>query len=283
MNNQPVSSLLEKNKKQLPKLEILILSKESDFSLLPLVVRCAVDSTENPIDSVRIIVPDRDLKTAKKLKLISPSDSVVKVDIYPDSDFLSDENAEVIKENLPERFGWIAQQVIANVAIQKSEERNVLLVDADTLLIRKQTWLNNEGCQILMPSEEYHTPYYEFLGSLSSSYSRAEVSFVSHHMLYQVDILRDIMEQLGGINRLLRKAIDWTPKGEQSPFDLKYEPYAQYIFQNLRERVSLQKWANSSLRRWENYEDPQSFQKLKRLSKFYNSVSFHHWNVNKGS
>lgn len=283
MNNQPTKNPFIESKESLPNIELVILSKESDFKMLPLVLRFALDNTINPVGAIRVVIPDSDLVSIKNFNLKLSSNEKKMISIHLDSQYISAANTERIQQSLPNRFGWITQQVVANVAIQQSQHANVLLVDADTLLLRKQAWLSGEGNQILMPSEEYHTPYYDFLSFAYPLYSHTGISFVSHHMLYQVDIFREIMEHLGGIDRLLARAIECAPVGEQSPFDLKYEPYAQYMYLHLRDKIKLQKWANISLQRWSNYEDPDSVRQLQRLSKFYNSVSFHHWNSRKRS
>lgn len=281
MNNQPVCNLREYDDKNLPSIEVLVLCKKSDFDLLPFVIRLALQNSLNPIESVRIVVPDHEVGFIKNLNLELPRNAHSDIEFHADSRYISKHNIEIIRRRLPDRLGWVAQQVIANVAIRESNSKNVLLVDADTLLLRKHVWIDGGNNQVLMPTEEYHRPYYDFLISQSGEYSHSGVSFVSHHMLYQVDVFRRIMENLGGIDYCLSQAIKWATDGEQSPFDLKYEPYSQYMYLRCREKVILQKWANISLQRPGNLKTFLSLDKLDVLSKHYNSVSFHHWNVEK--
>ena len=279
MNNQKFWEPLNIDNRILPSVELLVLAKESDFEILNLVVEYAVLNSVNPISNVRIVVPRDSMPTVNSLfKEDKVLFSLLPV-IDSDDSFISESEISKIVQVIPGRLGWVKQQVIANRAIQESESDWVLLVDADTILLKPRMWINELGEQILLPSEEFHDPYYDFLKTLSNDYKDAKNSFVSHHMIYNVKSLREIMARLGGISEVLDKALSWSIGKGESPFDLKYEIYAQYIYASDVNRVRLEKWGNVSYdrRNFSNMDKLKS--ELEILRNHYCSVSYHHWNV----
>jgi hypothetical protein len=130
-----------------------------------------------------------------------------------------------------------------------------------------------------MPTEELHPPYYNFLRNSSSKFHEPITSFVSHHMLVQPQILRKIFEIWSGdIQSALESAFQFSNPKDLSPFDLKYEIYAQYLVANHPELIAYEKWGNLSLPRsnFEHYVNSLAMQS--ELKSDYNSISFHSWN-----
>jgi hypothetical protein len=261
-----------------PSIEILVLAKDSDFEMLPYVLRYGLQNSLNTVHRLRIIVPHGNELKVRSLINLEGKLSTAPLVVECEDLYILSEEKKMIQDILPDRQGWVRQQVIANRAIQNSLSNWVLLIDADTVLLRPRLWVDSNGKQVLFPTEEFHEPYYDFLKSMSSTYTAARCSFVSHHMVYNVKFLNEIMAMLGGLSACLEKALLWSRGKGSSPFDLKYEIYAQLLYLERRESVDLQKWANISLKRRYNNVLGELDVELKQLSADYCSVSYHHWN-----
>jgi hypothetical protein len=246
--------------------------------MISYVLLFAVNNSINEINSLRVVVPEGEQKKVNDLLRLHTQLDAMTIVVESEKKFIKAEESAKIDKKLPQRQGWIRQQVIANRAVQESNSSWVLLIDADTVLLKPRLWVNWRGQQVLMPTEEFHQPYYAFLYSLSKYYSEAKTSFVSHHMVYDVKLLVSIMEELGGLSVVLDKALLWSEGKGLSPFDLKYEIYAQYLFGTRKEMVRLQKWANASLKRKYTLQVLDIESELTKYSEDYASVSFHHWN-----
>ncbi len=263
---------------QLPEIEILFASKQEDFVILLESVSAAINMSINPVRKVSVIVPENDLNLCKQY--FRNCVYLDKIAFIPETNVVSGKTIELIKNQRPDRFGWILQQVIVAEFILRSDCSNILIVDADTILLRKKVWVDVNQNQILMPTQEIHLPYYNFLSNVSEMYSIPKFSFVSHHLLVQTEVFRGIYNMFfGDINCALQKAFDLTKLNEPSPFDLKYEIYSQYLYKNFPERVDLIKWGNLTCprREFDNFISSEKGRKI--LSMRYNSVSFHHWNI----
>jgi hypothetical protein len=256
--------------------EILYVAKAEDIQLLNYSISNAIKNTLNEVKCVTVIVPDNDQTRVKEsLKTIQFEINVIIESTVIDSDVVN-----LIMKNKPDRFGWILQQVLVAQYILNSSSNNILIVDADTIIINPQVWVGDDGTQILLPTYELHRPYYDFFQSKSAKYPDPRYSFVSHHMLIQSDIFREIFDiWKGSVKEALIDALNYADIGENSPFDLKYEIYAQYLLKNYSESIKFVKWANLSLPVADFSSILSSDNRVMELRDHYNSISFHHWNA----
>ena len=175
------------------------------------------------------------------------------------------------------RGGWVLQQVLKLEYARNSPSAGVLIIDADTVLIKNRAWLNSDGIQALMPSWEYHRPYFNFLSTLTPFKSLApfspKFSFISHHMLMQPNMVREIYRACGwdGPKTLVHFICQLSNTESQSPISIDYELYGQYLLLNHPEKVNLVKWANTSA----SYKGNISIELLKQSYSQFASVSLH--------
>lgn len=268
------SNLLESN---LPEIEILMVSKKEDFSVLKLSLESAIKMSVNPVSAVNIIVPDNEVYLVETL--LKEMSEFKKIIVIPESELVSKEVIELIIRNRPDRFGWILQQVLVASYVINARSDYILVLDADTVLLRQRIWVDRNSRQILMPTQELHQPYYDFLRSSSSLYDKTLISFMSHHLLIQVKIFREIFEIFNqSILTALHKAFAFSSLTDSAPFDLKYEIYSQYLFSNHKGQFDLVKWGNLSLPRSDLNRFISSKDMKYSLTQCYNSISFHSWN-----
>lgn len=275
-NTREEKSSLELN--DLPEIDVIFVSKIEDIEILHLAVNLVIQNSLNPIRQVSIAVPTNQFLACKEYFSESPARKIIEV--VSENDLVTQEIIDLIKEKSPGRFGWIFQQVLVASYILHSSSKNILIVDSDTLVIRPQAWVDKFDKQLLMPTFELHIPYYDFFQHISNKYPKPEISFVSHHMLVQTQIFREVFQPFNqNIMDALQTAFAFANMEDNSPFDLKYEIYAQYLIRNYPERVSYVKWSNLSVSRSELSNILEGNLSINDFSRRYNSLSFHHWNL----
>jgi|688.fasta_scaffold10592_14 hypothetical protein len=256
--------------------EILYVAKAEDIQLLHYSVSKSIKNTINEIKCITIIVPDSDQSRVKD----SLGQIQFQINVIPESLLVDSDVVELIKLKKPDRFGWILQQVLVAQYILNSNSKNILVVDADTIILNPQVWVGDDGRQILLPTYELHPPYYDFFQLKSTKYPVPQFSFVSHHMLIQTHIFKEVFGIWNGsVRKALIEALDYAAVGENSPFDLKYEIYAQYLIKNYPQLIKFVKWANLSKSAADFPSILGSEKRIVELRKDYNSISFHHWNT----
>lgn len=256
-----------------PVIELLIVTTRKDFPTLGACVAFALANSRNPVSRVVVVTPQRDVEGARRI--VAPMSESVPLEVLDESTLLDHETATDLKRHFGDRFGWILQQFLCLAYVSASSAAGVLILDSDTWLIRPRLFLG-DGIQILTPSLERHPPYYQFLRGLSPIYGAEQLTFVSHHMLWQPDSLRLILERVcdGSLTELARAVIARADMREPSPLCVKYEFYAHGLLALKPESVALAKWANSSAPRSQMRGPDPTMAIRQRYAKFA-SVSLH--------
>ena len=244
-------------------LEVLIVSSHKDFEVLPLTIQSILNNCVNPIDSVTLIVQKKSLASAAKI-LENIGQSSVTFHLLDEETLVSHEFRIHLKKRYRDRYGWVLQQVLKVNYVLNSNKSGVLVVDADTILLKKTGFLQRNGRQTLLVSSELHKVYFRELKRLGFSLVEPWTSTVAHHMLFQPSILINALDKVHAksaedIIRTLESK-DSSFKANLSPFSIDYELYGQWLISNERQKVSLKLTQNIELKR-----RLQSFELVKEL------------------
>lgn len=259
-----------------PPIELLLVCAAKDFDTLPFAIEQALANCVNSIYRVTVITPDKDKVAADSVCRPMRDDSGLQITVQCDSDWLSQEAIVNLKHSFGDRFGWIAQQLITTSFVLQSAADAVLVLNADTFLTRKQTFLKSNGNQILHRSSEYMPDYYRFLRALEKKLV-TKATHITHHMLMQPAILRQIFESLGlsGIADLQDRVIKFAAITGQKAFCLEFEVYAQFAKELFPERMDEVKFANIGVPRPGNDREIRKLIEYHQKAGRFNSVSLH--------
>jgi len=257
---QPTDPL--SSNKNTPSIEVVIVAAEKDFECLPLCVNAAQQNVKNPIDQVRLVVPSSAAAEAKKLSLDAK--------VVEEEALLPEKLMKAVDEHHPAgRRGWVLQQVLGLWACLQSPYKGALLLDADTVLTRSRHFLSWNGCQLLSLSHEYEATYEKHAeGRWGARQRHHGLSYVTHHQLFQPELLREMFPDADSLEMWIRSASRNTP----SPLS-EYHSYGRWLMDNYPERVRLGRWRNKALHRSQvMLKDPTS--ELAQLSgRFPHSLS----------
>jgi len=257
-------------------IELVIVSTSKDFDILPESIHYAFRALRPyKVTSARVIVPSRDVAACKRLSM----NTECQVEIVDENDLISQRHFEKLTEVFGGRNTWVLQQLLKVQAVLTSKSDAVLILDSDTVLLRRRPWFSTTGDQILMPSMEYNESYYQFLNKLGISELVPKYSFITHHMLMQPKILSNILNSLAllDIDSFITYICRNADTKVQSPICIEYELYGQYLYSAECTGYFLERWSNISIsRRHSSAILKSKFAKF-ILRTFYNSVSFHSW------
>lgn len=149
-----------------------------------------------------------------------------------------------------DRSGWIFKQILVLAADRISSREHMLILDADTVLIRPHQFLVHDKTTFFV-SNELHAPYFDAYRRLLRMPWRFPLSFVSHYMLFErrrLERLRDDIERENG--RPWHEAILATAEGsEHISFFSEYETYGNYCLFKYPDDVIIQYWNNLAMQR----------------------------------
>jgi len=264
--------IIKTKKNELPEIEIMINSIQKDFPLLNSIIKYAVANSENKVVEVKVIVPPDQLDFCRSFISID----TCKVVLLSENQFLNDSIRDKIKKYFPDRYGWVLQQLITLDVVINSKLSGVLQVNCDTFLLRSNKWLDFDHKQPIFCSPEYHKPYYLLLNKLNPLFKIKADSHVTHHMLFQPIYLQKILIKCGisNLNQLLDFALE-NCENDPSAMCLEFELYAQGMLTYFNDNIHVLKFGNVSCYRNNEITNLDFEKSLNKLSKKYNSVSFH--------
>jgi hypothetical protein len=257
--------------------EIIVVSTSKDFEILKYAVEYAIKACVNfSALSAKIVVPRKDVEVCQSLI----DRTGIPVQVINEEDVLNDAIRERIRNFNPNRYGWCLQQFLKIEACLSSKSDYCLLLDSDTILLHPRQWVNIHGKTILMPSEEFHQPYFDFITKLGVPESQNSISFVSHHLVLNRIVLEQLMKRYIGsksTESLLNKVELLSDRNESSPFCVDFEFYAQFLYTAENSSVFPEKWANLAISRKFAKRILSRVYVTKLASIFWSSISFHSW------
>jgi hypothetical protein len=255
----------------LPTIEILTVVAGKDLNLLPFSLTSAIENTLNPVSRITVIIPAIDEELCKGI--VATLNINCEIQIKIEDEILDLDTRSKLKHKFGKRYGWVLQQLLADEHIIRSESNGVLLLNADTILMRKAAWLEADGTQKLLVALEYHEPYYKLLNKLIGSRKSPTTTHVTHHMLFQPSYFREIFYnfKIGDVKNLADWIISNSDPKAESPLCVEFELYAQGMLNLYPKKIQLRKFSNTSV---ERSDFSTSVNLYLEYSK-YNSISMH--------
>jgi hypothetical protein len=254
-------------------LDVVFVATEKDFQILKFATQHAMRVTSSfKSRNLFIVVPDESLGFA--VKLIGDKECM---SIIPESEIVSREILEILRVSYGARANWIYQQLLKVEFIRKSTNPYCLVIDADTILLNPRQWIDANKRTGLTPTDEAISEYHQFLYSIGVISQSPTVSFVPHHMFYDVEKFKNLVEGIGFINPatmllMIDKHVD---KSSASPISIDYELYGQWMLTENRPYINLIKWSNLGIARSKAKVILNSRIFTRFIAIFYNSISFH--------
>jgi len=248
-----------------PKIGVLICCTKKDRENLPLVINQLSENSLNHISEINIISPEKiDLDEEKHWP---------KLNFFSDLEILNDQNQREIQQHSPcDRFNWILQQSLKLKFTLMYSGDDLLVLDADTYLIRPHLFLDQDKKQILSNSYEYHQPYNSHANSFFNIENTSK-SYVTHFQLWQVSIIKQMFP------KNLVSILEWIRHGqanEQSPIS-EFHSYGSWVTNFYPDRIRISSWRNTSFP-----PNPSiSFQEIRNICEGklgpLNSISIHNY------
>jgi hypothetical protein len=265
--------LLAGSKGKIPEIELLTVVSGKDIKTLRLSLLSAAANSFNSIERVTVICPKKDLSVVQEA---TNDIERLRIEITDEDTLISYEVRDALRQKFGQRYGWVLQQLLTVQHVLKSTSAGVLTINSDTILTRKQLWINEFGKQILMRSHEWHAPYYILLKKMGLTIEGSGKSHITHHMLMQPKLFRAIIKKLGirDLSDLAHFVIENADPNEVSPICVEFELYAFGLINFFEDSFIYRKFSNLGLSRNENklMISPEHY--AKQFAD-YNSVSLH--------
>jgi hypothetical protein len=155
------------------------------------------------------------------------------------------------------RNGWYLQQLIklyAGFVIPDILPR-YLIVDADTVFLKRTTFVSEDNKCLMNVGVEYHMPYFEHMRKLHPALKREihQYSGISHHMMFETKYVRALIDLIeahhGGEKSFWNLFLDLVSESERLGSGAsEYEMYFNFMLQYHRGEIVIRplQWRNAS-------------------------------------
>ena len=260
---------------ELPAIRLLWVSHPKDFDVLPLSVLGALRHVKNPIAAIDVVSPSP--QEAEKA-LAEQIPATMSVSYVHDSDVVSEDLREELTKELSSHGSWATQQLIKVLMALRHSPQPTLVIDSDTVLLRDKVWLDSDGRQLLYFRGYTNPRYQHYLRSWGMSDTDDVRSFVTHHMLFQPEILRTAMVETFASTEapaLVEAIISSAQQLGFPEFSLDYELYGNVLWSQRPRNYFLDKYSNIGLARPRDFASLEAVLDKLRQQGRYNSASFH--------
>ena len=187
-------------------------------------------------------------------------------------------------ETAVERSGWYIQQFLKMIYSNITKDKFYLVWDSDTIPVKKIKMFKNNGKPFFDVKTEYYESYFITMKNIFPELGKEyDYSFISEHMIINTKLMKNMINRILNNNNLIGNT--WYEKIinnieinylSQSGFS-EFETYGTFVKKYYRTAYSIRPW--KSLRFGNLYYNPKCLtdNDLKKLSKYYSSISFENW------
>ncbi|USB33781.1 DUF6492 family protein [Paenibacillus sp. YPG26] len=246
-------------------IDVLIPAIEKDLGTLPFVIDGIRSYVQHPIGTIYIVSPEsariRSLCRTKNCTFVHEHHvlPITKKDI-------------TYRSSTWDRSGWLYQQLLKLNGDRICRNRHFLVTDADTVLIRPHTFLQN-GKTIFYYRNWTHPEYLHIHARLLGQKARSPKSFVNHYMLFdsvKLSRLKRIIEHRHGV-RWYTAILKQLNRRKQFGFS-EFETYGNFLRSNYPSAITLRPTLNREFKKSILAVPAPERQQLARA---YRSLSFH--------
>ena len=185
-------------------------------------------------------------------------------------------------QNITRGFtGWYYQQFLKMEYSRQCKDDWYLCWDGDTIPVQKIEMFSPEGIPYIDWKREYNPSYFRTLASVFPGMKKVvEMSFVSEHMLFSVDIMKEMLEKIEASDhltgesfweRILRTVDEKDLNGQGFS---EFETYGTYVAYYHSDRYKMRHWF--SWRLCGTYFSPTDIteEEMEWLGKDFSAISF---------
>ncbi len=150
------------------------------------------------------------------------------------------------------RSGWYLQQLLKLYApyVIKDLLEYYLILDSDTIFLKKVTMFNNENIPLYNTGTEYHIPYFHHMNRVHPMLHKVcKKSGICHHMIFKKQYIEELKKLVENYHnndfwRVLLENVD--PMHYNGSGFSEYEMYFNYIYLNHKDSFEIRdlKWQN---------------------------------------
>jgi hypothetical protein len=222
-------------------IDVAFVVHEKDFKTLEIAISSVKLYLEQPVTTIYVIS-----KITPKVQEICHRLDVQLIsedDIFSEAYSFSLESSGGV-----DRSGWLKQQLIKLSLDSLGGEENILVLDADTILLRPQSVTSNRK-NVMQFSQEFHPTYYQTYMRLLGRETSCKISCITHKMVFNKVRLKELKSEIENRHNLTwHKAVYLCSDLTDNSCFSEYELYGHWMLEKYPEELIVNFWSNTALR-----------------------------------
>jgi FkbM family methyltransferase len=226
----------------------------------------------------RLIVPDKEVELFQQ---ITPKE----FDVIGESIYLGRKNLNWLRSFFPEnnkkRAGWYLQQLIKIAAAASSENDNdiILIWDADTLPLKKLSFISQDNKLVYYTGNEHHVPYFQNIKRLLGLSKIVQFSFIAQCFPVKCSWVKEYISEIERLHNLdwMTAIVNSLDFNEENSGFSEYESIGTFLTHTHQNEIEFCKnsWQRfgSSLIGLNNMSEYN----VNYFSRYYDFMSFESW------
>lgn len=208
--------------------------------------------------------------------------------VKPESQFvgnLKEKIVQTLTQENQDRVGWYLQQFVKISAVLAREHRDVVLIwDADTVPLKKLTFINSSGQFIYYKGDEYRKSYFDFIERALGLKRTQNFSFIAQSLVLKVAWAHELFKYLESKFQLLWMDVVLRQLDPAEPAGFaEFETLGSWIWNHHRDEIVIsdRPWYRNGFSLVGN---PLQLSNLvwSGLAKSFDFVSFEAWDAKVG-
>lgn len=178
-------------------IDVFVLTHEKDLLILPYTLLALMESVGDQINSINVIAPLNSIEVIKNKT--SNLSKYVPFNLITDEELFSRfESESTIKMSSVPKM-----EILKLICALQSQTGKTLVLDGDTLLLRRRTWVS--GNSLVIPvAQEYLLRHINFNRNFFNLDSNVGLGFVTHHQLLIKSEVKRVIALIGGEEKLMQ-------------------------------------------------------------------------------
>lgn len=177
------------------------------------------------------------------------------------------------------RPGWYYQQFLKMQYSYMCEDEYYMVWDSDTIPIKDIDVCNAKGKPYLDVKIEHNQPYFDTINTLFSDIGKViDFSFISEHMLFKTEKMRELINVIEGTNligdKFYEKIFSAIALNNLKLGFSEFETYGTYITVNYPEEYEIRRWYSMRSAGCFFEADKLTENDIEWLSKDFHAISF---------
>ena len=247
-------------------IDIVIACIDKDLPILKFCVQAARLFIEDGVDRIFVVAPE-----SPGIRLVARMEGC---EFVNENEVFELKRADVsCRVGEADRSGWLYKQLLVLAADRLSSKSHILILDADTVLIRPHRFVFHDKVTFFV-SDELHAPYFSAYRRLLKMPWRFPLSFVSHYMLFEPRRLESLRATIERENNCpwYEAIVDISRDATEISFFSEYETYGNYCLFKYPDDHLIQYWNNLPLSR---SLLPDINRLIARFQNSHRALSFH--------